>query len=193
MWTAYTRETPARQGWTLVAMAAAFAGSLVLAHQLVKHRTQARSRLSGVQFLPNWPIEFELPRDIAWISAEPDSHRKRDGSRSDIVKYAGLVSDGTPRFLTVEYLWVPKPLKPAEAAKRYGGPDREWDEQIELASAPGVLSVSGADPFDEEGIRLIAVGSTEAGLVILVDYQSWGRLSRERSVFDDLCASVKLK
>lgn len=193
MWTAYTREKPARQGWTLLAMACAFAGSLVLAQQIVKHRAGARSSLMGVQSMPDWPIEFELPRDVDWISAEPSSRRNRDGSGSEVVKYMGYGVEHTPCMLNVEYLRVPKPLSPVEAAKRYGGPDREWDERIELASAPAVLSVTGAELFDEQAVSLIAVGSSKEGLIIVVDYHSWGRLSHERAVFEDLCASVRLK
>ncbi len=177
----------------MLAMAAAFAGSLVLAHQLVKHRSTTRARLRGVQSLPDWPIQFELPSDVDWVPSEPEARNGRDGSRSAVVHYVGYGANRIPCTLSVEYIRVAKPLPPLEAAKRYSGPAKDWDEKIELASAPAVLSVTGADPFDQEAVSLVAVGSSAEGLVIVLDYQSWGRLSRERAVFDDLCASVKLK
>jgi len=61
MWTSYTRETPAKPGWTIATMAVALAATIAVAQWQVTSHTPGHWKEAFRHQEPGWPITFALP------------------------------------------------------------------------------------------------------------------------------------
>lgn len=66
MWTQYTREKPAKPGWTIATMAIALAATIGLAQLQVSANKPVEWKASLAVKADEWPIAFQLPDTLNW-------------------------------------------------------------------------------------------------------------------------------
>ncbi|MCB9858517.1 MAG: hypothetical protein H6818_22800 [Phycisphaerales bacterium] len=66
MWTQYTREKPAKPGWTIATMAVALAATIGLAQMQVSANKPVEWKATLAIKADTWPIAFQLPNVLDW-------------------------------------------------------------------------------------------------------------------------------
>ena len=86
MWTQYTREKPAKSGWTIFTMAIALAATVGLAQLQVSARQPVKWNVAETIRNGAWPISVKLPDAVKW---SPSGQRGASATNPGEIIYLG--------------------------------------------------------------------------------------------------------
>ena len=190
MWKEYTREKPARRGWTLAMMGLAFVGTIGLAKILTDERAPAVLDLTQRQSLPRWPLSFKLPDDFRWtpvrgaIRAPPQLGNL---AGMGIAAFRGWNETGAHTEVLFRFRLVQDSISPELTAERVFLIPVDEGVDIEIDSTPGIMSIS----LGKDGsTRFSAVACSERGVAVLVVFHADPRVDGKTEVFEAICNSI---
>lgn len=191
MWTAYTRETPARPGWALATMAMALAATLALAQMQVSRHRLIDLSLGEPIIHPNWPVRYALPAACTW---------ERVDSNQDLITriinfgmgrldaaYLGEGLQGGPRYLVIACRIARK----SEDLRTIAASDFDLDARRLSDYAPSKVS-HGYRVVREKNLTtsIESVLRMPSGVVVYVGYHTPSGADREMPLYDAICRSL---
>ncbi|MEK6643410.1 MAG: hypothetical protein AABZ08_05830 [Planctomycetota bacterium] len=190
MWKEYTRETPARPGFAIMAAVLALAGTTGLAQYFTTQKS--RIQIAGVRAdLPGWPISFTVPKGFrpAATTSNWDELDSADGIKGSIA-FEKSSTFAREMWMQIEYRVVPASMSIDRVYRRLTKEALGDGEEIEIGPLTGVSKTG----LTEKGsVLLRALARTEEGLVVMVSLDAMEDSPRVRRVLTSVCESVQFK
>ncbi len=184
MWKEYTREAPARSGWTLGGMVLIFAGTLVLADW-----TAGSRRFSHHQVLAGWPITFKLPDEYRWRRADDVLHISLPKVEYTAM-YLAYHRDQGHFWLSVRCDPTGEAVSPSEKLGRGLRAIIGIEESIRIGPLNGSLSRL---QDEDGGAKFYAEAASDDGLRIdIVLVAESARLQTVKKMIRQICESVEI-
>ena len=138
LWKEFTREKPARQGWTLATMSLAFLATLGGAAYMV-HSDFATNRLTqALTQKPNgWPISFRPAPNYSWYA---ETHTDPAPEAAGMMIMGAYRNDGLRLDFCVEFGRKPGPPPSALRVMGIEGATSSFSEAIKMGPIEGRLS-----------------------------------------------------
>ncbi|HPF40512.1 MAG TPA: hypothetical protein P5081_09905 [Phycisphaerae bacterium] len=138
MWTQYTREKPARPGWTIATMAIALAATIGLAQlQVSAHKPVTWKAAVNVK-TDSCPITFQLPDVLKWSKQSSGLLDNLISGDSEIVYVAS--EDGDP-VCRVNFFCGPSTILAAQMHLKDVGEEPAEAYSVTIAGEKGVAMV----------------------------------------------------
>lgn len=190
MWREYTKETPARAGWGVVAMALALTGTTGLAYFVAVTKAAPGAVLPKRVSEPGWPISFALPGGFRLLRPDVGEESvSRDGMSGEL---HGLREGGRggPAIVAVRFKVQEDRATLSKAFAKWTGQEAEEGEAIKVGSLEGLAMVTS----EPRGlVKYTAVAVLPEGLVIAIAIETTNASARARRQFEAVCESVQFK
>lgn len=190
MWKEYTRETPARPGFAIMAAVLALACTTGLAQYFTLQKTQ--THVAGMRAdLFGWPITFTVPKGFRPAAAVLDWNElhSADGTEGSVLYDKG--TSRTPEMrMQIEYHVVPTGLSIDRVYRRLTKEALGERDEVDIGPLTGVLTTGRTE---KGAILLRSLARSEEGLAVMLSLVAEEDSPRVRRVLTSVCESVQFK